>query len=194
MGTTPKILALAGSLRRDSLNKKLAQVAAAAARAAGAEVTYLDLRDLPLPIYDGDIEAAGFPDNVRRLKSLMKEHQGLLVASPEYNSSVSGALKNAIDWASRAEPNEAPLTCFKGKVAGLMSASPGALGGLRGLVTLRSILGNIQVLVIPEQVTVTTANEAFSPDGRLIDPKQQASIDALAKRVVQLVRALEVPR
>lgn len=192
---TPRILAFAGSLRRDSWNKKLARVAADAARAAGGEVTFLDLADLPLPLYDGDHEdARGLPENARRLKTLMKEHQGLLIASPEYNSSISGALKNAIDWASRAEKNEPALAAYKGKVAGLLAASPGQLGGLRGLVTLRSILGNLQVLVIPEQLAIARANEAFSPDGKLVDTKQQSAVEAIAARVVHVAGALAAPR
>jgi chromate reductase len=191
MTSTPRILAFAGSLRRDSYNKKLARIAADAARAAGAEVTYLDLRDVPLPVYDGDIEAAeGLPENAKRLKKLMKEHQGFLIASPEYNSSIPGGLKNAIDWASRAEPNEPALACFKGKVTAIMSASPGNLGGLRGLVTLRSILGNLHVLVIPEQIAISKASEAFTPEGRFVDPKHQASVEAIAARLVHVTLAL----
>ncbi len=105
MTYTPKILAFAGSTRIDSYNKKLVKIAAAGARAAGSEVTYLDLRDIPMPLYDEDLEAqAGIPANVRSFKDLMVAHQGLLIASPEYNSSLSGVLKNAIDWASRPEP------------------------------------------------------------------------------------------
>jgi NAD(P)H-dependent FMN reductase len=190
---SPKILAFAGSLRRDSFNKKLARVAADAARAAGAEVTLLDLRDLPMPIYDGDLEEAdGIPPNAKRFKELMLAHQGLLISSPEYNSSISGVLKNAIDWASRQEKGETPLACFEGKVAGLLAASPGALGGLRGLVTVRSILSNIRVLVLPEQVAVTKAHEAFGPDDKLLDPKQHAAVEKLAKRLVTVVSRLSV--
>jgi NAD(P)H-dependent FMN reductase len=187
----PKILVFAGSLRRDSFNKQLARVAADAARAAGGEVTLLDLKDLPMPIYDGDLEAAeGIPPNAKKFKELMLGHRGLLISSPEYNSSISGALKNAIDWASRAEKGEAPLACFDGKVAGLLSASPGVLGGLRGLVTVRSILSNIRVLVLPEQVSVMKAHEAFGPDGDLLDPKQNAAVGKLAKRLVTVVEKL----
>lgn len=106
----------------------MVQIAAAGAKSAGAEVTYLDLRDLPLPLYDEDLEAQeGLPTNARTLKDLMISHQGLLIASPEYNSSLTAVLKNAIDWASRPAPNEAPLAAFAGKVATIMSASPGAL-------------------------------------------------------------------
>ena len=118
-------------------------MAADAARDAGAEVTLIDLRDLPLPLFDGDLEdKQGLPENAKKLKALLRAHDGLLISSPEYNSSITGVLKNAIDWASRAETDdEPPLVCFRGKVAALLSASPGALGGLRGLVHLRAILG-----------------------------------------------------
>ncbi len=191
MASTPKILAFAGSTRIDSYNKKLVKIAAAGAKAAGAEVTYIDLRDLPLPLYDEDLEAQeGLPANARTFKDLMISHQGLLIASPEYNSSLTAVLKNAIDWASRPAPNEAPLAAFAGKVATIMSASPGALGGLRGLVHLRSILGNIKVLVLPDQIAVTKAYEAFNPDGTLKDPKQQESIEKLGDGLTKILLKL----
>jgi chromate reductase, NAD(P)H dehydrogenase (quinone) len=186
-----KILAFAGSLRRDSWNKKILRVAAQGATHAGAEVTVIDLRDLPMPIYDEDIERAdGLPAHAKQLKRLMKEHQGFLIASPEYNSSISAALKNAIDWASRAEPGEPALACYHGKVAGLVAASPGALGGLRGLVTVRSILGNLGVIVVPEQVAVSKVNEAFGEDGKLKDAKQIASLERVGARVANVAAAL----
>lgn len=190
MASTPKILAFAGSTRIDSYNKKLVKIAAAGAKAAGAEVTYLDLRDLPLPLYDEDLEAQeGMPANARTLKDLMISHHGFLIASPEYNSSLTAVLKNAIDWASRPYPNESPLalTAFAGKVATIMSASPGGLGGLRGLVHLRSILGNIKVLVLPDQIAVSKAYEAFNPDGTLKDPKQQESIEKLGESLTKIL-------
>ncbi|MBC1240411.1 NADPH-dependent FMN reductase [Nostoc sp. 2RC] len=188
MTSTPKILAFAGSTRIDSYNKKLVKIAAAGAKAAGAEVTYLDLRDLPLPLYDEDLEAQeGMPANGRTLKDLMISHQGFLIASPEYNSSLTAVLKNAIDWASRPYPNEAPLAAFSGKVATIMSASPGGLGGLRGLVHLRSILGNIKVLVLPDQIAVSKAYEAFNADGTLKDPKQQESIEKLGEGLTKIL-------
>jgi NAD(P)H-dependent FMN reductase len=115
--TTPRILAFAGSLRTDSFNKKLARIGAEGARAAGAEVTLIDLRDFPMPVYDGDLEAAGMPETVLQLKKLFLEHQGLLIASPEYNGSIPGPLKNAIDWVSRSAPGERPLASFTDKVA-----------------------------------------------------------------------------
>ncbi len=191
MASTPKILAFAGSTRIDSYNKKLVKIAASGAKAAGAEVTYIDLRDLPLPLFDEDLEAQeGLPANARTFKDLLISHQGLLIASPEYNSSLTAVLKNAIDWASRPAPNEAPLAAFAGKVASIMSASPGALGGLRGLVHLRSILGNIKVLVLPDQIAVSKAYEAFNPDGTLKDPKQQESIEKLGDGLTKILLKL----
>src|SRR4051794_2360147 len=189
---TPRILAFAGSLRRGSFNKTLVPIAAKAARDAGAEVTLIDLKDFPLPLFDQDLEAEqGMPENGARLKRLIAEHEGLLVASPEYNSSVTAVLKNAIDWASRPAPGEPPAVAFRGKVAALMGASPGALGGLRGLVHLRSILSNIGVIVLPDQVAVAKAHEAFQPDGSLTDPKQQAGIEALGKALASILMKLK---
>ena len=184
----PRILVFAGSTRTGSFNKMLVKIAADGARSAGAEVTEIDLRDYSLPLYDGDLEEKeGLPANARKLKDIFFAHQGLLISSPEYNSSISGVLKNAIDWVSRPAPNESPLQAFDGKVAALMSASPGALGGLRGLVTVRSILGNIRVIVLPDQVAVPKAHEAFAEDGRLKDEKQHASVAQLGVNVAKLL-------
>ena len=165
------ILAFAGSARQESYNKKLIRIAVQGAQDAGAQVTLVDLRDYPMPLYEGDLETReGLPANVKLFKKLMLEHDGLLISCPEYNSSITPLLKNTLDWCSRAEsPSEIPLACFKGKTAGLVSASPGALGGLRGLVHVRAILGNIQVLVIPDLVAVAKAHEAFLADGKLKD-------------------------
>lgn len=190
MSYTPKILAFAGSLRTGSYNKKLVKVAADSARAAGAEVTYLDLKDLPLPIFDQDFEDQSFPENATKLKALMKSHDGFLIACPEYNSSITAALKNAFDWASRERPDEKPLECFDGKVVALMSASPGALGGLRGLVVVRMLLGNIRVLLLPDQVAVPQAHQAFNPAGALVDPKRHAAIEKLVQSLVATLRKL----
>jgi len=192
MSYVPKILAFAGSLRAESFNRKLVQLAAHAARDAGAEVTLLDLRDLPLPVFDQDLEARdGLPANARLLKDAFGAHDGLLIASPEYNSSVTAVLKNTIDWVSRqASPAEPGLASFAGKTAAIMSASPGGLGGLRGLVHLRSILGNIQVLVIPDQIAIAKAHEAFGPDGALRDEKQRQVVDAVAQKLVRTTAKL----
>ena len=192
MTQKPKILAFAGSTRKDSYNKKLVQIAIRGARNTGAEVTFIDLRDLPMPIFDQDLEEEeDFPENARKFKDLLLAHQGLLISSPEYNSSISGVLKNSIDWASRREENEKPLACFVDKVAGLMSASPGALGGLRGLVHVRAILGNIGVLVLPNQVAISNAHEAFAPEGSLKDQKKQAAVEKIGADVAALLTKLQ---
>jgi len=187
---TPKILALAGSLRTESLNKKLIRVGVEGAKAAGADVTLIDLRDHPVPVYDGDLEAAGMPGNVLALKKLFQEHHGLLIASPEYNGSIPGPLKNVIDWVSRSAPGERPLASFADKVAALLSASPGGAGGMRALVHLRASLTHINVLVIPQQVSVSRANEAFNPDGSFKDGKQQASVHNVAKKLAETIAKL----
>ncbi|HEU4751743.1 MAG TPA: NAD(P)H-dependent oxidoreductase [Armatimonadota bacterium] len=191
MSYTPRLLAFAGSTRAESYNKKLVHVAIAGARAAGAEVTYVDLRDYPLPLYDGDLEAEhGLPENGRRLKDLMLRHEGLLIASPEYNSSITGVLKNTIDWISRPVAGEPPLAEFQDKVAALMSASPGSLGGLRGLVHVRAILGNLGVLVLPTQVAIPHADEAFKPDGTLREPSRQSAVEKLGAQLTEIVARL----
>jgi len=187
-----KILCFAGSTRSQSVNKKLVKVAMHAAQEAGAEVTYIDLKDLPMPLYDGDLEAEqGLPENAKKLKELLKSHDAMLISCPEYNSSITPVLKNAIDWASRPHEGEKPLACFTGKVAGLMAASPGALGGLRGLVTVRSILGNIGVIVIPDQVAVPQAMQAFDQSDDLVDAKQKASVQKIGTRVAEVAASLK---
>ncbi len=191
MAATPKILVFAGSTRAASFNKKLAAVAAMAAEGAGANVTRLDLRDLAMPLYDGDLEAAdGLPDNAQAFKDALVAHDGFLIASPEYNGLISAVLKNAIDWASRPRPDEPPLVAFRGKVAGIMAASPGGLGGLRGLVHLRQLLTNIGVLVVPDQIAIAKAGQAFAEDGALADAGQQASVAAIAERVRRTISKL----
>ncbi len=193
MTTTPKILVFGGSLRRDSFNQKLAAIAADGAREAGAEVTLIALRDFPLPVFDQDGEdASGKPEAAVRLKAIFREHHGLIIASPEYNSSVTAALKNAIDWVSRADSDDEPmLSALGGKTAVLCAASPGALGGLRGLVHLRSILGNLGITVLPDQLTLSKAYEAFREDGSLIDEKQAVRVKqlgaALARHLAKLL-------
>jgi chromate reductase len=187
-----KILCFAGSLRKDSFNKKLVKIAMEGAKQAGAEVTYIDLKEFPLAVYDGDVETEqGIPENALKLKELFLQHNALLIAAPEYNSSITGALKNAIDWVSRPLPDEKPLACFNGKVAGIMAASPGALGGLRGLVTVRSILENINVIVVPNQVAVPQAHKAFKEDGSLNDEKQQESVKQIGARVAEIAAKLQ---
>lgn len=191
MKSRPKILAFAGSARKDSINKKLIKVAASCAQSLDADVTLVDFADFPMPLYDGDLEEQdGIPPHAKKFKELMKSHQGFLIASPEYNSSISPLLKNVIDWASRQEEGEEPLIAFKDKVAALLSASPGSLGGLRGLVHLRSILGNIKVLVLPDQFALSQAYEAFDGAGKLGDERQLKTIKHVCSQLVSTVTRL----
>ncbi len=187
-----KILAFAGSLRKDSYNKKLVKVAVEGARSAGAEVTLIDLKEFPLPVYDEDLETTqGLPAEAKKLKTLFLQHQGLLIASPEYNSSIPGGLKNMIDWVSRAETKEEPpLACFNKKVAAILSASPGGLGGMRALVPLRAMLENIGVLVLPGQVAISRAHEAFDANGILKDAKQDAAVRSLSAELAKILSKL----
>ncbi|MEZ5345788.1 MAG: NAD(P)H-dependent oxidoreductase [Pyrinomonadaceae bacterium] len=188
MTQPPKILAFAGALRKDSSNKKVVRVAAEGARKAGAIVTVIDLKDYPLPVYDGDIESnEGFPENVTKLQKLMLENDGFLIASPEYNSSVSGALKNMIDWTSRANGDIAGLAVFSGKVASIMSASPGKLGGLRGLFDIRKILSMIGVIVLPAQIAVSGSYQAFDDDGNFKDEIMQENVERLGANVAEML-------
>lgn len=179
-----KIATFAGSSRTDSTNKKLARLAADMASEFHAESTFIDLRDFPLPVYDGDFESEqGYPDNAQKLKAILSQHNGYIISSPEYNSSVTALLKNTIDWLSRGEGGKTDLTPFNGKVAALLSAAPGNLGGLRGLVHIRSILSNLGMLVIPNQLAISQAFSAFDDQGQLKD-------EAQAERLRDVVRTL----
>ncbi|MHC4894567.1 MAG: NADPH-dependent FMN reductase, partial [Planctomycetota bacterium] len=183
----------AGSLRTDSFNHALVTFAAERARAAGAEVEVLRLRDLDLPILDEDWEREnGLPPGAVELKAKLAAADGILIASPEYNGAPSAALKNAIDWCTRtAEPNETPLVAFRGKVAGIMAASPGGLGGLRGLFHLRTILSGIGVLVVAEQHAVGAAHQTLGPDGRPTDDRNADAVETVVQRVIEVAGALK---
>lgn len=186
-----RILAFAGSARQDSFNKKLIRIAADGANSAGAEVTLIDLADYLLPLYNGDLEeASGLPENAMKLKKLFLEHDGLLISAPEYNSSITPLLKNTIDWVSRQAPGEGPLAAYKDKVATIMAASPGGLGGLRGLVHLRAILENIGVIVLPDQRAVANASNAFDAVGKLQDAKLQQSVMGLGVGLARFLSRL----
>jgi len=178
-----KILAFAGSTRKESFNKKLARIAAEESKKLGAEVTYIDLKDFPLPVYDGDLEAeGGQPENAHKLHTLFLQHSGILLSSPEYNSSYSAVFKNVIDWISRIKTSNA----FNGKVVSLLSASPGALGGLRGLVQVRSLLGNLGMIVLPAQFALSGAGEAFNDKGELINSKNTEKVISVVKPLVEI--------
>jgi chromate reductase len=186
MKKNPRVLAFGGSLRVASYNQKLAALAAQATRAAGAEVTLIALRDFPMPLFDEDLESAeGMPENARKLKALFTSHDALILASPEYNSTFTAALKNAIDWVSRANtPDEAPLSALAGKTAAILSASPGGYGGARSLAQLRPFLENIKITVVPSEVSIPKAHEAFDDDGNLRDPSQADAVKSLASELL----------
>jgi chromate reductase len=185
----PRILAFSGSIRRDSWNRKLIQVAVDATRAAGGEVTLIDLADYPLPLYNGDLEDRdGLPDNALRLKALFKEHDALLIASPEYNSSIPPLLKNTIDWVSREWQGESGLVPYQGKVAAILAASPGQFGGMRMLPHLRQILNTLGVLVLPGQFSVAHADSAFDEESGAL--KSLARLHALVLELVNTSTAL----
>jgi len=182
---------MAGSLREGSYNKLLAKIAAEAARKAGADVNYIDLKEYPMPIYDQDDEDKnGLPENAKKLKELFMQSHGLIIASPEYNSSISAVLKNTIDWLSRQAGDAKALAAFDGKVAGLLSASPSGFGGVRGLSSLRSILGNIKVTVLPDQVTVSQAFDAFDEEGMLKDAGKLKLVSAVGVKVFEFSKRL----
>lgn len=159
------LLVMSGSTRTDSYNKKLAKEAAGIAREMGAKVTYIDLKDYPMPFYDADVEAKqGMPKNAKRFRAALIASDGVVIASPEYNSSVSSVLKNAIDWASRGEDGKGSQEAFKGKKFALMSASPGRGGGARGLVHLRAILEDVGGIVVEKEVSISRAYEKDAID------------------------------
>ena len=188
----PKILAFSGSIRREAWNRKLIQTAVEATRAAGGEVTLIDLADYPLPLYNGDLEdKEGLPDSALRLKALFKDHDALLISSPEYNSSIPPLLKNTIDWVSREWQGESGLVPYQNKVAAIMSASPGSLGGMRMLPHLRQILNTLGVMVLPGQFSLPHADQAFDPEnGALESP---ARLHALLLELVNTANALSRP-
>lgn len=184
----PRLLVFAGSARTGSFNRQLAAAAAKVAAEKGAAVTLAELRDYPMPIYDGDLEAReGLPEPARRFRDLMIAQDGFLIATPEYNSSFPPLLKNALDWASRAQPDDpSPVPAYRGKVAGIMAASNGRLGGIRCLPHLRQVLTTLGVLVVPEQLALHGAANAFAEDGRLKEASQAALLEKVVASVVRL--------
>lgn len=191
-----KLLIFAGSARKESLNKKLAALAAKTAEDLGAASTLIDLKDFEMPIYDGDLEAdGGYPENAKRLKQLFVEHDGFFIASPEYNSSISPLLKNTLDWVSRPHSNDEPmLWAYDGNVAALGSVAPGAMGGMRGLVPLRMMLGNIGVNVVPNQVAIPNGMAVFDEAGDLKDQTHLPRVEAAIRQLVSVSRALAASR
>lgn len=186
-----KILAFSGSARDKSFNQQLVAIAARGAQSDGAQITVINLADFPMPIFNQDDEAdQGIPEHAQKLKQLLTEHDGFLIASPEYNSAYSALLKNALDWASRAtSADEVPLSAFNDKTAAIMAASPGALGGLRCLVVLRLLLNNMGVTVIPDQIAIPKAYSAFD-QGRLVDETQHSQVQSIGIKLNSILDKL----
>jgi len=184
-----KVIALAGSLKEHSFNRQFLEVAGSLLAEQGVEVEYVDLRDYDVPLFSEDLEAEGLPDGVYRLKRLFLQSDGLLLASPEYNGSISGVLKNAIDWISRPSEGVAMGEAFQGKVAALLAASPSPLGGLRGLSHARDVLFNLGTVVLPGWVTLPAAYSAFDEQGKLNDEQITQRVTDLVSRLAETVKS-----
>ncbi len=190
MAKKPKILALAGSLREHSFTGRVLRTAIKGAENAGAEVTLIDLRDFPMPIYNADEhEQNGFDENAARLQQLLSEHDGLLICSPEYNGSIPGGLKNAIDWASRKSDKFGTVEVFKGKYAAICSASPGSFGGIRCLAHLRGVLSIMFVNVLPTEIAVTfVAGKFEGDDEEMTDEKTKKILEDLGAQLAEMLK------
>lgn len=186
----PKILAFAGSLREHALSKRVVKIAVKGAEKAGGEVTYVDLRDYPMPIYNLDEhERNGFDPNALAFQGLLTEHDGFLIASPEYNGSLPAALKNAIDWASRPSEKYPRSAVFSGKFAAMMSSSPGSLGGVRSLSHLRGVLTSISVNVLSQEIAVAFAEDKFvGNDEEMIDEAMKGRLEELGALLVGMLK------
>ena len=194
MVNNPKIIAFSGALRKDSVNKKTVVTAALGAEKQGAIVKIIDLRDYPLPLYDGDLEAEfGLPENARVLQRLFIEHDGLLISSPEYNSGISGTLKTYIDWISRPCGDLGPGAAFRNKYASIMSASPGMLGGIRALPNLRTILSSMGVHVLAEDFALGFADKAFASDGTAKSVEVRKKLENLGSSLVSVLSKVKAP-
>lgn len=183
-----KLLVFAGSTRQQSFNRQLAGNAVDAARQAGADVTHIELADFEIPLYNADLESRGTPADVIRLKQLMFDHPAWVICSPEYNGSYTALLKNTIDWASSPVKNHPDWSDgtkpFTGKVVGLLSASPGGLGGLRSLSHLNPLLVNLQCWVAPQQFALINAGQAFDDKGQLIDTDHRQRVQGVIDQVL----------
>jgi len=182
-----KVFAVAGSLRAGSFNRKL--LAAAVRKIKDAVVDVADLKEFDLPLYDCDLEAKGLPSGVVRLKERIAAADALLIATPEYNWSIPGTFKNAIDWASRPPSNP-----FRGKTALITAASDGHFGGTRSVLHLRQVFVTLGVLAIPEQVTVPHADKAFDEAGNFIDPKLDARLQKAVDALIRVTTALKASK
>ncbi len=186
------LLFLAGSAREASLSKKIAQAAAEKAAKMGANVTFIDLRDFPIPLYDGDLEEAeGMPENAKKLKAMFAEADGYFIVTPEYNGFFSPLLKNIIDWMSR--PDDTGIgNPYQGKVAGIAGSSPGVMGGIRAVPHLRTLLCGLGVHVVPTQVAVGSAAKAIDENGDFADERQRGMIENELSQLIKTAKALKI--
>jgi NAD(P)H-dependent FMN reductase len=183
-----KVVAFSGSAREGSVNQKLVTEAADIARNMNAKTTVINLKDFPIPFYEGDLEAKqGMPENAKKLRQLMIQSDVILIASPEYNGSLSALLKNTIDWASRSEKGAPSREAFAGKKFVIMSASPGSGGGARGLAHLKTILENVGGTVMPQQIVIADAYNAFDEHGHLKNPKSKQELQQAIEKTIQSV-------
>ncbi|MFZ4807390.1 MAG: NADPH-dependent FMN reductase [Hyphomicrobiaceae bacterium] len=188
-----KLLFIAGSAREASLNKRLARLGAEIAAANGIAATFADLGDYPMPLYDGDLEARdGVPENALKLRSLLSVHAGVFIACPEYNAGMTPLLKNTLDWISRTrDEGEAPVAVFKTRVFALGAASPGGFGGVRGIGMTRQVLEiGLGAVVLPDQILVPRAGNAFDERGHLVDKGQQQMLKSVVERLARAARVL----
>jgi chromate reductase, NAD(P)H dehydrogenase (quinone) len=191
-----KVLVFAGSTRQNSYNRKLARVTAAMARASGAEVTHIELADFEVPMYNADLEAQGTPPDVMKLKQIMYEHPAWIICTPEYNASYPALLKNTLDWISspvKSDPvwND-DFRSSRGKVVGVLSASPGALGGLRSQSHLVPLLFNLHCWICPRTFALARAGDAFNPQDELIHEQQQKGVQAVIDQVLWAAQRLQL--
>ncbi len=182
----PRLLCFAGSQRAASHNKKLAKLAAALAEADGIAATFADLKDYELPLYDQDVQTKdGIPANTLKFEALMRDHSGVFIACPEYNASITPLLKNTLDWLSRIRDPE-PLYVFKTRAFALGCASPGGMGGLRGVNTVRTVLElGLGALVLPDQFAVPKAMDAFDEAGGLKNKDSEAQLRSLLGKLAR---------
>jgi chromate reductase len=189
-----KLLVFAGSTRLQSFNRKLARATAEMAATAGAEVTHIELADFDIPMYNADLEAEGTPADVMRLKRLMYEHPAWIVCTPEYNASYPALVKNTFDWVSspvKSDPEwNDGFKCSRGKVVGVLSASPGALGGLRSQTHLQPLLHNLLCWVAPQNYALGKAGDAFDADGALIGDRHRQQVQAVVDQVLWAAKRL----
>lgn len=185
-----KILAVAGSYREHSYNKRALNIAANGARNAGAEVTVIDLRDFPLPIFNADeVESGGFDENALRLQDICSDHDGFLISSPEYNGGIPGGFKNAIDWLSRANDKYKMYEPIKGKTAALITASPGQFGGIRCLAHLRGVFTIMGVNVLPTEIAVPFVGQKFDGDAiEMTDEKTKFHLENLGASLAGVLK------